>query len=247
MYYINVVYKYDDITINYRHHNSPDTIAEIFVPGEGHITVKIPVSKLINILILNKFDIDGIKINDVRSRRFNNLKWFYDIGGNWLSYGYIQHPYISAQPGSYGNHYHNPDYKYVCVGNMDDEIRACVKSLDFISLKIFIDRIMTHFDTNTGPLNRIHQSYYGQPKFLVDNDEYYSIIPMQNTSECRYLTSDEDDVDPEWIREESYCAKYCSAKKICDTYKMYSKDITKEEVERKALEQATINAARRIQ
>ena len=46
-YYLNIVYEYDDVIINYRHHGNPDTLAEILVPGEGHLTVKIPLSILV--------------------------------------------------------------------------------------------------------------------------------------------------------------------------------------------------------
>ena len=53
--------------------------------------------------------------------------------------------------------------------------------------------------------------------------------------------------DIEYIKEESYCAKYCTLKKTCDAYGIFSKSMTNEDVERKAMEQATINAARRIQ
>jgi hypothetical protein len=214
------------------------------VPGQGHLTVKIPLSILINSLIVANFDITKINTNNVRSRRFNSRRWFYNIGGNYESYPGIEHPYISRN--TYDDDHHVEDFKYVCVGNIDQEIRGCISSLDFISLKIFFDRVMTHFDTATGPLNRIYESYHGQPKFLEGKEEYYKIIPKIDTSRCRYTRYLEDE-DPDWIREKSYCAKYCTLKKTCDTYGIFSKDMTKEDVERKAIEQATINAARRVQ
>ena len=40
---------------------------------------------------------------------------------------------------------------------------------------------------------------------------------------------------------------YCTLKDICSNYKAISKELTKEDLELKALEQATINAARRVQ
>ena len=58
-----------------------------------------------------------------------------------------------------------------------------------------------------------------------------------------FLENDE----PEYIKEESYCAKFCTLKKTCTAYKAISKTLTKEDLERRALEQATINAARRVQ
>ena len=45
----------------------------------------------------------------------------------------------------------------------------------------------------------------------------------------------------------SYCARFCTLKDTCSGYKAISKTLTKEDLERRALEQATINAARRVQ
>ena len=45
----------------------------------------------------------------------------------------------------------------------------------------------------------------------------------------------------------SYCARFCTLKDTCTGYKAISKTLSKEDVERRALEQATINAARRTQ
>ena len=133
----------------------------------------------------------------------------------------------------------------MCVGNLDSEVKGCIQSLDFISLKVFFDRIMMHYDTNTGPLNSIVQAYHGQPKFLEGNDEHYNIIGRLDSNSCRY-TRHIENMEPQEIREDSYCSNYCTLTKTCNAYKLYSKELTKEELERKAMELATLNAARRI-
>ena len=246
-YMINIVYEYNDITINYKHAESEESLAGIFLPGEGHLTVKMSLTRLINELIRAKMDINNFSSNNVTSRRYNSNKWFYDIGGNYETFENLEHPYISRdQHGYNGNHYHD-DFKYVCVGNLEEEVRGCIKSLDFISLGVFFDRLMIHYDTNTGPLNRIGMCYHGQPDFLEGADEYYKINPPKKSNDCRYWEFLEDD-EPEYIQEESYCAKFCTLKKTCTAYKAVSRTLTKEDLERRALEQATINAAnRRVQ
>ena len=246
-YYINISYLYDDIYMEYKHHNSDHRIAEIFMPGEGHLTVKIPLSRLLNLTLLARNDLTKLNISDIICSRQNNRRWFYKIGGNYESYEGIEHPYISKTTGHWNqNGYTDHDFKYVCVGNMETEIRGCLKSLDFISLTIFFDRIMTHYDTNTGPLNRINESYHGEPSFLDGNEEYYNIIPKITTSNCRYYMILDEMIGDE-ARKDSYCAKWCTIKDKCDLYISKTRILSKEEVERIALEQATINAARRIQ
>ena len=47
------------------------------------------------------------------------------------------------------------------------------------------------------------------------------------------------------IKTDSYCAKHCSYVNQCNAYKTFSIEVSAEEKERKALEQATINAATR--
>ena len=245
-YFINVVYEYNDVKINYRHHENPNTLAEILLPGEGHITVKMSLTKLLNEIILVKMDLTKIPLNKVLSRRHNNHNWFYNIGGNYETFDGLQHPYISSHGSYYNNNNHQEDFKYVCVGNLETEIKGCIQSFDFISLKVFFDRMMTHYDTQTGPLNRIDMCYHGQPDFLKGADEYYKINPPKESNNCRYWEYLEND-EPEYIREESYCAKFCTLKDTCSAYKAISKTLTKEDLERRALEQATINAARRVQ
>ena len=118
--------------------------------------------------------------------------------------------------------------------------------MDFISLGVFFDRIMTHYDTRTGPLNRIEYTYHGQPSFLREADEYHDIVPRKSSENCGYWENLEND-EEEYIKEMSYCARFCTLKDTCTGYKAISKTLSKEDVERRALEQATINAARRTQ
>ena len=246
-YHINVVYEYDDVTINYRHFENPESMASIFLPGEGHITVKMSLSKILNELIRSGMNIDNFSNTHIVSRRYNSQKWFYDIGGNYETHEGLDHPYISRTQSSYNGAHYTPDFKYVCVGNLEDEIKGCIKSMDFISLGVFFDRVMTHYDTRTGPLNRIEYTYHGQPSFLKEADEYHDIVPRKLSENCRYWENLEND-EEEYIKEMSYCAKYCTLKDTCSGYKAVSKTLTKEDLERRALEQATINAAnRRVQ
>ena len=131
------------------------------------------------------------------------------------------------------------------MGSLTEEIRSCVATLDFISLQVFIDRLMLHYDTRTGPMNSINYSYHGQPNFLVGNDEYYDIISRFSSDHCNYRSAIED-MEPEWIENDSYCGKYCSIKSTCTAYTRNTRSMTPEEKERLAIEQATLNAARRV-
>ena len=63
-YMINIVYAYDDVTINYSHAESQESLAGIFLPGEGHVTVKMSLTRLINELIRAKLDINNLSLNN---------------------------------------------------------------------------------------------------------------------------------------------------------------------------------------
>ena len=142
------------------------------------------------------------------------------------------------------NFYYN--FKFICFGNIIPEIEACIGSLDLISAKIFIDRLVTHYDTSTGTLNRLNYSYYGIPEELDGNEEYESIIPFNISSDCGYYYLLEN-MPQDLIKTDSYCVNHCSFKNNCHAYKELSKELSVEDKERAALEQATINAARRTQ
>lgn len=243
-YYIAVTYNYDDVIIKYRHVGAPDHLAEILIPGEGHLTIKISVSRAINAILLAKnMDVNNIPTNSVVSRRNNHKRWLYNIGGYYNTFPDLHHPYIAREGSYYTRTHTDTDFRYVCVGNMDTEIEACIKSLDFISLKIFFDRIMTHYDTNTGPLNRIETAYHGNPNFLESNTEYYSIVGKRLWQDCNYTSELRYLVETGMSLEESYCDKYCSIRAKCDAYQeavQSTKPLTPEQVTQKALEHATL-------
>ena len=94
-------------------------------------------------------------------------------------------------------------------------------------------------------MNRINESYHGQPTFLKDCDEYHNIVPRIDSFNCSYRHNIVD-MPLQFVTVDSYCAKFCNIKDTCDAYLENSKEITEEEIERRALEQATINAARRL-
>ena len=247
-YTINISYYYSDVRIKYKHSNSSEEIANITLPGYGHLTMKIKLSKLLNIIISAKYDISKINSNSiVMSNSSRNKKYLFSIGGNYESYEGIHHPYISkvnswhSRDGIY-----NSDYRYVCIGNMYEEINACVQSLDFVSLKIFFDRIMTHYDTNTGPLNSLNQSYHGNPIFLDNNKEFYNIFTelKSNGYDCRY-SGYLVDMEKSEIKNESYCSRYCTLTTTCSVYTNLTKELTEEEITQKALEHATLQLIRR--
>ena len=238
-YYINIIYKYEDVIMNYKHIEG-DTIADIEIPGEGHLTVKIPISRLINNLLSNGFEISNL--TNFSNRRHNNRKWDYSIGGDWSGYDGIAHPYIATNDSWYSNG-HDNNFKYVCVGNLETEIQGCISSLDFISLNIFFDRIMTHYDTNTGPLNQLEKTFHGVPKFLEHDEEFWEIRGKRSWDLCDYPIDDYNE-EHEWVKEDSYCAVYCTLKDECVKYKRNAKELTKEEITQKALEQATLQLAR---
>jgi len=105
---------------------------------------------------------------------------------------------------------------------------------------------MLHYDTSTGPLNQIIYSYYGRPNFLDNCDEYNAIIDNNVRDDglgCTYRGFIRDK-ELNWIKEDSYCAKYCSIKDTCQYYLENTKALSPEEVERKAIEQATIQLVR---
>lgn len=253
-YHLDVIYNYSDIKINYRHFDNPDSIAEITLPGQGHVTIRLSIVKLINSLISAKLNINNISRNNVKiANGQSHIKnWFYAIGGRWYgSYEGLQHPFISNNSYSYNyNGLFTDNFRYACVGGMSQEFQSCVESLDFISLKVFIERLMTHYDTNTGPLNQIGQSYHGQPNFLEGLDEYNNIVGRKSANQCGYRSIVQDHAgDGMNIEEDSYCAEFCAIKDKCAAYKA-SVILYKDEpvevspttnAEREALEALTLN------
>jgi len=252
-YLLDIIYNYNDVKINYRHYENPDSIAEVNLPGEGYVVIRISLVKIINCLISAKLDVNRIP-NSIKVANGNSSKnWFYAIGGRWYgSYEGLQHPFISGNGYSYNyNNIFNDAFRYVCAGGMSQEFHSCVRALDFISLKVFINRLMTHYDTQTGPLNQINRSYYGQPNFLKGNDEYYNINAKITPSNCGYghIVQDhaEDGIN---VTEESYCSAYCMVKDECPSYKaavvIYKDEPvevspTTTNAEREALEALTLN------
>tara|TARA_R100001530_G_scaffold16333_1_gene14395 strand:+ start:236 stop:1468 length:1233 start_codon:yes stop_codon:yes gene_type:complete len=244
-YLINIVYKYQDFNISYKHFESPKELASIFCPGTAEIRVKLYLSKFINCILKAKMDISKIARSDIFDKN-RNRRGSYTIGGHYQNKFNLEHPYIARQNG-YNNQgpIFNDEFKYICMGSLTEEIRSCVATLDFISLQVFIDRLMLHYDTRTGPMNSINYSYHGQPNFLVGNNEYYDIISRFSSDHCNYRSAIED-MEPEWIENDSYCGKYCSIKSTCTAYTRNTRSMTSEEKERLAIEQATLNAARRV-
>lgn len=243
-YHIVVRYSYFNPTMKF--HMDDDAIADIEIPGEYHMMIKMPLSKLLNIIIMANFDIKKIKSSHMVNQRFNSNRWAYRLCAQYDSFDGIDHPYISRSLNGWAGTVYDQGDRYVCSGSMEDDVKACVTSLDFISLKIFIDRIMTYYDTYTSPLNNIRQSYHGRPSFLENmNELYYNIVGKRNISACGYRHIVKDDPDVNWVKNESYCANYCTAKERCETYIDKTKELTPDEVAQMALEQATIAAATR--
>ena len=247
-YHLDITYTYMDIKMIYNHVEG-DKIAEIMIPGDGHITIRFSLNKLLTTILMAKnMDINNIPANNVIYARHNSKRWLFNVGGNWDSYANIQHPYISRHWNSWGSntHNYNDDFKYVCVGNMEQEIKACIKSLDFISLKIFIDRIMTHYDTQTSPLNRLSETFHGIPNDLNENEEFWAIIGERSASHCNYknelLDCHEDGMD---VTEDSYCTEVkCVLKNSCSAWQRVVKpriELTPEQLQQKTLEEATLN------
>ena len=186
-YYIHIIYRYDDVVINYEHNQGP-RIAEIEIPGEGHLTVKMPLSRLLNNVIYKKFDIS--KLSNFKYARNENRKWDFRIGGDYHGYDEIQHPYIARD----------------------------------------------------GSLNQLDTTYHGVPKQLLGNEEFWDIRGMKQSSQCNYPIDDYD--DPIWVKEDSYCALFCTLKDECVQYQRNAKELTQQEITQKALEQATLQLAR---
>ena len=246
-YNIWVVYKYDEPTIEFKHTGeTTNKIGEVKFRGTVIIKVRYSVSRLINVLISQGLDISKLNSNKVKNMHDHGPKnGAYLTGGYTINNYALQHPYISRDNHSYGRRGRDSDFRYVCFGNLLPEVEACLGSLDLISAKIFIDRLVTHYDTQTGPLNRLPYSYHGIPEELDGNEEYESIIPLNVSGDCSYYYILQD-MPQDLIKTDSYCVNYCSFKNNCHAYKEFSKELSNEEKERAALEQATINAARRI-
>ena len=242
-YTVYVAYKYTRPMISFSH-TSGSRIADFTFQGDVYIMVRYSLSKLINLVITNQFDLSKLTSSNVTNKADVGKRRGVFATGGYIDSDYaIRHPYISA--GHYGGRHHEPNFRYVCFGNIMTESHACFGSLDFISGKIFVDRLVYHYDTSTGPLNRINYAYHGIPDELYGNDEYANIHPFAIAEECTYNYILED-MPQDIIETDSYCANHCSFKDNCSLYKRLNVQITAEEKERQALEQATINAARRI-
>ena len=241
---ICITYTYNSPKIYYRIHGTEEPIGEIECPGIIKITVKLSICKFINIIAGNNGSIDNIPLINLR-----NQNSAVSIGGNYYNEYGLQHPYIAQHGSSWSNNRNfTEDWKYVCVGNLEEEMMGCIKSLDFLSLKVFMDRLISHYDTQTGPLNRITKTYYGRPNFLEGADDYYNAVGrLRNDFDCtyRFRIRDmiEDDYSIDEIKNEAYCEKYCSLKNKCSIYTQATTEATKEDLERLAIERATINAA----
>jgi hypothetical protein len=241
-YFLWITYMWTDFNISYKHAEGHD-IQDIFCPGNLDIGIKMSITKTINEIIRNKFTLQNL---DLTCNQYGRRRSSYSIGGSYNNTFGLQHPYIARDRGWRSGEGYTDGHKYICVGNLDTEIHGCIKALDFVSLGVFLERLALHFDTRTGPMNPIALSYHGQPKFIEDESEYYDIQSRTRTGDCGYRNMIED-APIKFIKEESYCALYCGVKDKCATYIRNTKELTREERERAAIEQATINAARRLQ
>ena len=237
-YNIWVNYTYKEPNISYKHTEGAE-IGQIPFKGDVVIRVRYSLSKLINALISNKMDIKKLNVKSTQ----NNRRGVYTTGGYVVSDYALLHPFITTR-GHWHDAQRSSHFRYVCFGNLENEISACLGSLDLISAKIFIDRLVSHYDTSTGPLNSITKAYHGIPHSIEDNGEFQDILPPNVSSKCGYYYILEDMPD-DIIKTDSYCAKHCSYVNQCNAYKSFSIEISAEEKERNALEQATINAATR--
>tara|TARA_A100001201_G_scaffold141139_1_gene135832 strand:- start:244 stop:1497 length:1254 start_codon:yes stop_codon:yes gene_type:complete len=242
-YHIYVFYPYVKPNITYRHIEGNE-IGTFQFQGEVTIRVKYRLSKLVNILINNNMDISRFNSAVVQNMHNNSKKGTFGIASKVKSDYNLRHPYITSRMvrDRSGNLL---DYNYTCFGNIQPEVDACLASLDLISAKIFMDRLITHYDTNTNPLNRLPLAYYGIPKELEGNEQWNNIMPFMTDEDCNYydiLVNMPRDI----VKTDSYCANYCSFVSECSIYKAKTRQLTVEEKERRALEQATLTAARRI-
>ena len=242
-YHIYVFYPYVKPNITYRHIEGNE-IGTFQFQGEVKIRVKYRLSKLINILISNNMNISRFNSTVVQNMHNNSKRGAFGIAGKVKSDYNLRHPYITSRI-RHDNNGNRIDYNYTCFGNIQTEVDACLASLDLISAKIFIDRLVTHYDTNTNPLNRLSFAYYGIPKELENNEEWNSITPFHSDEDCNYYDT-LIHMSKDIVKTDSYCANYCAYASKCNIYKAKTKQLTVEEKERRALEQATITAARRI-
>ena len=241
-YNVWVNYSYYEPAISYKHAGGPE-IAKVIFRGDVFIRIKYSLTRLINVLINQKMDIKKLTMYNVKNQA-DFSRGIYSTGGYVTNDHALLHPFISSSEGWQNRNRRSETFKYVCFGNLYNEISACLGSLDFISGKIFMDRLVTHYDTQTGPLNQISKSYCGVPHELEYNTEFRDIVPSYISSNCNYyhiLESMPQDI----IKTDSYCANYCSYAKNCNAYAEFTKEISVEEKERIALETATINAATR--
>tara|TARA_R110002020_G_scaffold49221_7_gene140261 strand:+ start:557 stop:1753 length:1197 start_codon:yes stop_codon:yes gene_type:complete len=243
-YFLWITYMWNDFEISYKHVEG-DEIDKVFCPGTLDISIKMSITKIINEIIRNKFSLNNLNLT---SFRYGNRRSTYSVGGSYVNKFRLQHPFI-ARDNTYQNSTPRETeriHKYVCLGNLESEVNACIKSLDLVSLKVFLERLVLHYDTNTGPLNSLIYSFHGRPKLIDDDSELWRILGRTNIEGCSYRSMIKD-APIRFIKEESYCSLHCKAKDECDAYINNTKELSKEDRERIAIEQATLNAARRLQ
>ena len=105
---------------------------------------------------------------------------------------------------------------------------------------------MTHYDTQTSPLNRLGESYHGIPENLNENEEFWAIMGERHSSHCNYknelLDAYDDGID---VKEDSYCTEVkCALKDSCSAWQTVSEprvELTPEQLQQKTLEEATLN------
>ena len=199
-YLLNITFELSNYNIKYQDHG--EDIAEIEYPATNKIIFEIKLSSLLNALLANNNEFSNLKRNLLHIR----------TGGQTISDYELFHPFISRH-GTSNNDI--PGYRYICIGNMATEIDACITSLDIGFLDYYIFRMLTHFDTQTHPLNHINSTYYGTQKPMLD-DEWTNRRGRRESSECNnILFNDNDEIE---IRYKDYCDKYCVVKDNCLAY-----------------------------
>ena len=225
-YNIIITYKRENFDIIYQDHG--EDIAKVFYPGKVSIMFKITLTSLLNAMLAGN---DG----DYRLNNMTVALIRASYGGVTNNEFKLLHPFISASShhGYDGGRY-NENFRYVCLGNMTNDILSCIKCLDIKFADFYIDRLITHFDTQTGPLNSIHKSYHGMQESMM-NDEWVNRLGSNNNCQniMSYYISDDEQVYR--VANKDYCDNWCALKSSCDYYETEGKILNGDYNEEKVL------------
>ena len=110
-----------------------------------------------------------------------------------------------------GSHQVRDRYNYVCLGNMESDLKASLLQCEFDVFALHIKRWASTYVINvTNPMSAINLFFHGKPKA---DDRLYQIIGVSSTDNCKYAVERNAHV------ETPYCdSMECQLRDQCDWY-----------------------------